>query len=335
MSDKIIYHFENIYKPVKHSSLTKFIKKRGFVKHAGTIKCIFKQCDDVNDHIGSLPPELLNLVRDDKNISLITLTFYEILDDFILNNNWGLRRRKQQFYNIPELENLFSTDCFLQTYEECDGEKIEWSGVFSDVYKLCFPTIKVNYALKLFKKCVFALDSLYGHGPIYEITTNFCACKSEPKLNNTVYMARLRKNEYVVSKWLDKKSDCIIPEDGPFAIYLTSDREKRQSNYINSLRIDFGETRKSDYGKLSYNARKIYRQLFYKDYNAVIYAFFTLKDNFQKRDFQQALELYIEQCIYGKKTKLSDEQKYEIRKMITDKNSLVLHEFLSQNLNTR
>ena len=135
----------------------------------------------------------------------------------------------------------------------------------------------------------------------------------EKNLNNPVYMAKLMDCEYMLSKWLDAESESDIPTEGPFTIYSTAARERRADNYINKKRIDFGETQKTTYGKLSYAGRKLYRKMYYmRDISEIKKIYDSLKTNQDKYDFESAFKAFIQtfgqpsQSIHGQYSQIQN-----------------------------
>ena len=296
MKKRILSSCEKRIERPKHSGLTQFVRKHG-IDNDG-IYCllnIWKKCD-IKPHIGFLPPELRELV-DKKDISSVTSKFFAELDFLVVDKGEELKHHTEMKYYLTEIGELFNTLCVLETYERMpnlDYAYREWGGVIGDVYKLTFPEIHAAYALKVFKQEVYGYK---GHGPFYEIPTAFCANKCEPKRNNPIYMANLFGAQYMLSKWAGEDNVVPLPEDKETTMFQTTYQESHYGNYRNGKRIDFGDTYKTDYGHLSYNARKMFRKMENMRPRQIMKLRERQKDNFSKSDFEKAYALYVE--FYG------------------------------------
>ncbi len=277
----------------KHPGLTKFIRKHGLdCDGVQGLKQIWTHCD-IKPHIGFLPPELRALV-DKKDLSSVTNKFFAELDFLVMDKGEELKHHTEMKYYLTEIGELFNTLCVLETYERMpnlDYAYREWGGAVGDVYKLTFPEIHAEYALKVFKPDVYGY---HGHGPLYEIPTAFCANKCEPKKNNPIYMANLFGTQYMLSKWAGGENN-IMPEYAYdiASIFQTTCQESHCGNFICGKRIDFGDTYKTDYGRLSYNARKIFRKMENMTSRQIMQLREQQKNNFDKSDFNAAYELYV------------------------------------------
>ena len=236
-----------------------------------------------------------------KDLSDVTLRFFDILSFFIANNYDELLFKTKKEYELKNLSDLFKTKCILFTSELVrtdiiNGEKIdfykEWAGAVSDVYKLSFPEIGIDYALKIFKKNIIPT---VGMGPFYEIPTAFKANKCEPKLNNPIYMANLSEYQWTLNKWVNHTDNEKVPDEREHAIYITSEEENKPRNYCNGKRIDFGKTRKTVYGGCSYPVRKLYRQMQNMTYEQLQTLESKKKNNFDLENYRRAQDtIYIE-----------------------------------------
>ena len=281
---------ERTFERPKHSALTKYIRRHGVRdNYTRDLKKILSDCD-VNPHVGFLPPELRKLVKKE-DIALITDQFFDRLDFLVVDKYNEFIHRTEMKYYLTEIGELFNTLCVLETYTRMPNFSHcyrEWGGAVGDVYKLTFPEIHAEYALKIYKSEVYGYR---GHGAKYEIPVAFCANKSEPKHNNPVYMANLFGQQYMLSKWAgEDMSD--VPEDKPTSVYQTTYQEQRGENYRNKKRIDFGETYKTDYGQLSYNGRKMFRKMQNMNEKEIMLLKLQQKNNFDFADFKKAYSVY-------------------------------------------
>lgn len=264
-----------------HRALTGFLRKN-WVRNPRQLRDIVMNCD-VSPYVGALPPQLRARVPADE-IEYVTAKFRDVLEDFLIANAPEIRSMKaDKIYDIPEITNLFGTKCQLETKGATYVGLSPWEGGVGFVSKLSFPEINAHYALKLFKP--FAEDEM-EHGPWFEIATALAANRAEPHQNAPMYMAALRYEKYMLSQWLD--SNKRAPYDKKYKIFKTSTDENGLRNWIGGRRIDFGETYKTDYGKLSYRGRKIYRTIMYGDDVRVEKIKSAMRTNFDKRDFSQA-----------------------------------------------
>ena len=297
MKKRILSSCEKRIERPKHSGLTQFVRKHGLdCDGVYGLKQIWKNCD-IKPHVGFLPPELRALI-DKKDLSSVTSKFFAELDFLIVDKGEEIRHHTEMKYYLTEIGELFNTLCVLETYERMPNLEYayrEWGGAVGDVYKLTFPEIHAEYALKVFKSEIYGYR---GHGPLYEIPTAFCANKCEPKKNNPIYMANLFGVQYMLSKWAGGENN-IMPECAYdiASIFQTTCQESHSGNFIDGKRIDFGDTYKSEYGRLSYNARKMFRKMEVMKHRQIMRLREQQKDNFSKSDFEKAYAIY--ESFYG------------------------------------
>lgn len=321
--NKIVYSWG--IKKFEHPHLTKYCRNFG---NRDIPEITGKS--NVDLHLGALPPELLKLVKKEE-VAQKTKEFCEALDNLTLRYAGVLNNREHQTYEISEIGDIFGTHCVIQTYQPVDElglSRKEWAGAFGDVYKLCFPEIGVEYALKVYKN----VEKEYKeHGAFYEIPTAFCANKITPKENNPVYLGRLHRNGYMISKWQEKRDGYSI-HYGLFPVFETSDQESdyRKYNFINGLRIDFGETSKTWYGNLSYNARKWYRTMEYVDLPTIKQEYAKVKTNFDKDDFYEATKLHFLEYVRSNRLRLTRAQIEDIDDLIAKKEFVIFDKYFKK-----
>ncbi len=245
----------------RHISLTHYMRHNWSGSPNG-IRNIVMRCD-VSPFVGELPPELRQRIPPE-SIAQCTATFHDILDTFIVDN-WCKIDNSWSNHNkpLPPATKLFGTRCLVE-YMGCtiiDGDVGgKWRGAVGIVCRLHFPRINAEYALKIFRTIP---DGYYKHGLYWEIPTAFNACHAEPHHNTRVYMASFVGRGYMLSKWnneigyIGKHFD----KHNENKIFYTKSNEYASRNYINGLRIDYGETYQTAYGRLSYPLRKLYRKV--------------------------------------------------------------------------
>ena len=316
-------------KKTEHSSLTKYARKYGV---EGNILSVMKACD-VDCHIGELPPELLQLV-DKQDRSAKTKEFFMALDKLVKTKGSELSKHKQLVYRLPEICKIFDSYCVLRTAKPIKNfinEYETWGGSFGDVYKICFPEIGAEYALKIYKPLRRHAGTEWNrHGAQYEIPTAFCANKAEPRENNPVYMAKLRGNEYLLSKWQDKEEKPIPRYQNHIFETSNSERKACRENFINGIRIDYGDTYRLDYGYLSYNGRKWYRKINTENLYQIKYEYAKLKNNFEKNCFYEAMELFFLEYIRDNRLNLTYNQQSEIKELIQAKNIEIFDKYFKK-----
>ena len=277
---------ERVVGRCKHSALTGFARKSRPVDQ-WEVEQVVSKCD-VSPYVGALPPELraqipANMVAD------VTRKFRDKLEDFLVANFFDIEaQEKDKIYNLPEIGKLFGCRCVLETRGVTAYGISPWEGAFGVVCKMSFPEIGAAYALKVYKS--FGSENHVWHGPWFEVVTAFAANKAEPKYNNPVYMASLIYNKYMLSKWAGDQDDVAVRKNTN-EIFCTDDVEQDPRNMRLGRRIDWGDTHLTEYGKLSYAGRKLYRQIKSRDVCAVRKSLAGAKNNLQQRDVQQVIEL--------------------------------------------
>lgn len=272
---------------VKHRALTGFLRKN-WNRNPNALRRIIYNCD-VSPYFGALPPELRMRVPQ-KQIASVTAMFRDRLENFLINNIQKLREMKHDcVYEMPELGECFNTQCVLVARGINVYGVNPWSGFLGFVCKLSFPEINAHYALKLFYD-----DARYEwsteHGPWVEAATALAANKAEKQDNNPVYMASMIYEKYMLSAWAGDVIDGVAARSNKYQVFKTSADEDEARNRRQGRRIDWGETHLTNYGKLSYAGRKVYRQVMNMDENALRMAMAKAKNNLQKRELQSALE---------------------------------------------
>lgn len=279
----------------KHRALTGMLRYR-WVRYIGRLKKTVYNCD-VLPYLGALPPELRAQLPKNK-IASVTAQFRENLENFLIANAFEIREMNaDKVYDVSSVGDLFGTKCVL----ESKGINVygfnPWSGSVGFVCKMSFPEINAHYALKLFYKD--APDwALYDHGPWFEIATAFAANKAEPKDNNPVYMASLISEQYMLSKWAGDKEDKLEAREQKNAVFETRLKENESRNLRGGRRIDWGETFLSAYGCLTYRGRKLVRQIMAYNENAVKKSLASINGNFDKREFDRAIDYINAEAVY-------------------------------------
>lgn len=271
---------------VKHPALTKVLRHK-WERNPNVLRRIVYNCD-VSPYLGALPPELRAQLPGAK-IAETTALFRDGLENFLIQNAPQMRVAKADVvYNIPEIGDLFGTQCQLHTrgITECNP----WVGISGFVSKLSFPDINAHYALKLFHH--YADQWLhFSHGPWFEVATALAAGRAEPRDNNTVYMASLMYEQYMLSAWGGDKDDEIRQRENRYIVFVARDDENKSRNLRGGRRIDWGETYRTDYGSMSYRARKLFRQVACMDAAAVQRARANAKNARDKAEAERAIEL--------------------------------------------
>lgn len=270
-----------------HRALTGFLRKN-WVRNPRHLRDIVLKCD-VSPYVGALPPQLRMRVPADE-IESVTAKFRDALEDFLIANAPEIRSMKaDKIYEIPQIGELFGTKCQLETKGATYVGLSPWEGGIGFVSRLSFPEINAHYALKLFKP--FAEDEM-EHGPWFEVATALAANRAEPEINAPMYMAALRYEKYMLSQWIDGNAGA--PNEKKYRIFKTATDENGARNWIDGRRIDFGETYKTDYGKLSYRGRKIYRTLMAGDERQMARIRANARTAFDRRDLGAAQQLFCE-----------------------------------------
>lgn len=272
---------------IKHVALTGYLSRKWRRCHNFLCSIVLK-CD-VAPYLGALPPELRKRVGQ-KNLSEVTLAFRNVLKDFLIQNACEIYSMdKDRVYKIPEIACLFRTSCELEAKGKNAYGYNPWSGISGFVVKLSFPEINAHYALKLFYKNRPKWIE-YDHGVWFEVATAFAANKAEPKDNNPIYMASLISEKYMLSAWAGEE-DGIKERENKNTIFITSPHETCPRNLRAGRRIDWGETYLTDYGAMSYRARKIFRQIMACDGVALRKSCDIACDGIAKKELERALRV--------------------------------------------
>ena len=268
----------------KHRALTGYLR-RNWNRNPHVLRRIVYNTD-VSPYVGALPPELRRQAAC-KDIANVTAQFRENLEDFLIKNAFDLRDMKSDcVYDLPELGNLFGQKCILVAR----GGVNPWAGTCGVVCKLSFPDIKVNYALKIFFGGASEFMN-FSHGAWFEVATAIAANKAEPRDNVPMYMASLKYDMYMLSRWAGDTDDGVAPRENKNKIFFTKSDEDEARNRRGGQRIDWGETYKTNYGEMSYPARKLYRRLMNMDAVAVQKSLLCARDKITQRDFEYAIKL--------------------------------------------
>ncbi len=285
-TDSLIY---DINAPrVHHRALTGYLRKN-WTRNSNALKRIVYNTD-VSPYLGALPPQLRARVPREQ-IAGTTECFRENLENFLIKNAADLREMKaDKVYDLPEIGDLFGTKCMLVARGINVYGVNPWSGLLGFVCKLSFPEIDAHYALKLY------YDNGMGvihrdHGPWFEVATALAANKAESRDNVPMYMASLKYEKYMLSQWAGDRDDGVPQRTNENKIFYTRTDEDESRNRRGGRRIDWGETYRTDYGSMSYRARKIYRQAMNMDVATIQKSINGAKNNFERRDVARALEL--------------------------------------------
>lgn len=273
---------------VKHAALTKYLK-RNWERNPNVLKRIFYNCD-VSGYVGALPPQLRARVPREQ-IATVTAQFRENLENWLIRNSLDLRAMDaDRVYDLPEIGGLFNTRCTLLARGINVYGVNPWSGLLGFVCKLSFPEINAHYALKLYYDNVDVVTS-YSHGPWFEVGTALAANKAEPRDNVPMYMASMKYEKYLLSQWAGDRDDGIDARQNKNAVFVSRPDEDEVRNRRGGRRIDWGETYLTNYGSLSYPARKLYRQIMNLDAGAVKKSIDGARTNLQHKDVGAAMEL--------------------------------------------
>lgn len=271
----------------KHRALTGYLR-RNWSRNPYVLKRIVYNTD-VAPYLGALPPQLRACLPREQ-IASVTAQFRERLEGFLIDNIYDLREMdRDRLYELPEIGDLFGLKCTLVARGINVYGVNPWSGLLGFACKLSFPEIDAHYALKLYYDNIPEV-SCFSHGPWFEVATALAANKSESRDNVPMYMASLKYEKYLLSQWAGDKDDGIPQRQNVNKIFFTRTAEDESRNRRGGRRIDWGETYLTNYGAMSYPARKIYRQALNMDENAVRNSIAKAKNNFQKQNVAQALE---------------------------------------------
>ena len=272
----------------KHVALTKYLK-RNWERNPNVLKRILYNCD-VSEYIGALPPQLRVRVPREQ-IATVTAQFRENLENWLIRNSLDLRAMDaDRVYELPEIGNLFNTKCTLFARGINVYGVNPWSGSLGFVCKMSFPEIDAHYALKLYYDNLSVVMT-YSHGPWFEVGTALAANKAEPRDNVPMYMASLKYEKYLLSQWAGDKNDGVDARKNKNTIFVSRSDEDEARNRRQGRRIDWGETYLTNYGSMSYRARKLYRQVMNLDAMAVKKSIACARTNLQRKDVDAAMEL--------------------------------------------
>ena len=286
-SDRILVKDMNAPR-VHHRALTGYLRRKWSRNPHELRRIIYNT--DASPYLGELPPELRIRVKK-QDLSGVTAQFRENLENFLVKNVFDLRELNvDRVYDIPELGDLFGLKCMLMARGFAKGQVNPWAGACGFVCKLSFPEINANYALKLYHGGASELMN-YNHGAWFEVATALAANKAEPRDNVPMYMASLIYDKYMLSKWAGDHADGIGQRKKQNKIFVTRTEEDEARNRRVGRRIDWGETYKTNYGELSYPARKFYRQIMAMDVAAVKKVINVARGNFAQRDIDSAMKL--------------------------------------------
>lgn len=244
---------------VKHSALTKFIKRK-WASKATSLQSILSECQ-VSKCLGSLPKELRENLPADTDITQATIKFHTMLVTFIRYYGKAILDGKLDgYYVFYETIDMYGSECVFESKKRNERGFSQWQGSIGVVVKVSLPQINVSYALKIF----FDWANIFaGHGPWNEIATAFAANKAESRNNCPVYMASLGNVKYMLSQWGGDFCGSVAVKQNKYKIFETEETERRLSNYRKGRLIDWGGTRPTDYGLEKYPVRKIYRTMLY------------------------------------------------------------------------
>jgi len=286
--EKTILDKNRVAKRVKHVALTGFLRKN-WKRDPRYLQQIISDCD-VSGELGALPPQLRARVPK-AHLSQVTAEFRAELEYFLMKNIFELGELdSDRVYDLKQIGNLFGTKCALTARGINVYGVNPWSGAVGYVCKLSFPEINAHYALKLYH----INGPIWGerdHGAWFEVATAFAANKAEARDNNRVYMASLSNEPYLLSQWAGDKEDKIEARKNTNQIFVTTDKEDESRNRRGGRRIDWGETFLTDYGAMSYPARKVYRQIMACDQMAVKKSVDAARGAFVRRDIETAVRL--------------------------------------------
>ena len=285
-----MYFEKDFYVGTKYRAMTGSLRRAGGDVAPFALQDVYRKCD-TSVCLGALPPELRACVAPE-DVNWATVVFRAELDKFIASKKTELDSAdRDMVYEMPVLSQLFGTRCIVESRGINVYGVHPWGGAVGYVCKLFLPEIGVHYALKLYHKKPM-LDDMTGHGPLYEIPVAFAANKAEPKDNNTVYMASLAEGgQYILSAWAGDKVDSVRQRENKYKIFKAPCDEDEVRNLRHGRRIDWGETSKTLYGKLSYRGRKLYRQIMNRDVKAVQQSCMRAKGQFDRRDLVRALKI--------------------------------------------
>ena len=272
---------------VRHVGLTGYLK-RNWRRNPNELKRIVYNCD-VSPYLGQMPPEL-RAIAPGGDIPGVTVQLREIIEDFVIKNIYELRELdRDKIYQMNQIEKLFGTKCILTARGVNVYGVNPWSGLCGFVCKMSFPEINAHYALKLYYDNIYVRAD-YAHGPWFEAATALAANQAEPKDNVPMYMASLKYEPYMLSKWAGDKDDGVSQRKNQYTIFVARDAEDESRNRRGGRRIDWGETSRTSYGTLSYPARKLVRQIMNMDKFAVQKSLEQAKNSLAQKEMQAAIK---------------------------------------------
>ena len=243
-----LYNEDSYWRPA-HSALTKFMKRKWSAGMGEQVKHILERCD-VSPYVGQLPPQLCALVNR-RGIKTVTHVFRVALHRFLTYSKSEIRAAKSgQKFQIPGMERYFG---------KCELE-IEYYST-TEYYTLCklsFPEHNLHYSLKLFNVPVPEYNQSI-RGKFVEVANAFAASYGEPKDNSAVYMASLAgRASYLLPEYTDEKNISSVRWTNKYKIFGT---HRSLGAFCGGRRIDYLGSHKTQYGKLSYPERKMYRKI--------------------------------------------------------------------------
>lgn len=262
---------------------------------------------DVRPFVGGLPPQLCACVASDLR-GVAAYEFHGIITDFLANNLCYLTVPESDVVvDIDAARRLFGTDCKLMARGINMCGVSPWSGLMAVVFKLSFPKIGAEYALKSFYKTD---RETRGHGPVFEIQTAFAAGHAEPRDNCPVYMASFTGTQkYMLSKWAGERQDGVIRHNENDIFAMREDEAERR-NYRQGRRIDFGDTYLTSYGALSYRGRKMFRTIMNaasRGYTSQIDYLYAINTHpCQHRELEHVIDLAVWTCVFEDKYRMAD-----------------------------
>ncbi|MBQ2017013.1 MAG: hypothetical protein II208_00610 [Alphaproteobacteria bacterium] len=287
---------------VHNRALTGFLRRKWSRNPHELQRIIYNT--DASPYLGVLPPELRKRVNN-QNLSSVTAEFREKLESFLVKNAFDLREMEcDREYDIPELGDIFGLKCKLIARGVNVYGVNPWGGACGFVCKLSFPEINAHYALKLYHNGTSEFMN-YSHGAWFEVATALAANHAEPRDNVPMYMASLKYDKYMLSAWAGDREDGVAQRENKNKIFFTKTDEDEARNRRGGRRIDWGETYKSNYGAMSYPARKFYRQVMSMDECAVKKTIASARDNCARRDINNALKLADLTACYDDNEKLA------------------------------
>lgn len=296
----------------KHSGLARYFK-RHWTTETYLVQDIVYGCN-VSGKLGQLPPELRARVPRGQ-IAQVTAKFHDCVSKFVADYydnymqlkcpiDWkqgsGTMPLKKHVveYKLSDISELFSMDCVLNGRSVSSvGHLRPWRGAVGFVYKLSFPEINADYALKVFTRD-FDDFGLFRHGPWFEVPTAFAANHAEPGRNVPIYLASLRDEYYMLSRWAGDEPDNMQQKNKNYVIFHTFECDNRPSNYRKGRRIDYGNTILTFYGMCSYQERKLARQIIAGDVVAVEKHLNAIKNKQEYKHLDQLVQKVVdEMCL--------------------------------------